>query len=180
MKGYRQELRELNPKFKNIEQICEDNWIRELDNKGYRSYKYNNYNSFLYSATSENILISDEENGDKIICYKIVFTTIGKRRGLLDPKLLFYTADYLGTSSDVDIEFFSDFFVNTLEDLDYIDCHGSKCRRSINPRDNSIWCTACYGELEDSAYLFRKLMYDSIYFNDIPKKSIVIVNKIEI
>lgn len=52
--------------------------------------------------------------------------------------------------------------------LDFIACHGSKCRLGM---DGNVWCTDCFGELD--CHNIRHFLKPKISFSSLPPESIV-------
>lgn len=177
-------------KFNLIKQI-DENWLSKenlhlfKDNgDGIEWSNYRDYNSFLYLYETDEVIVSDK-NGLKKIKYQIVVNIVDKNADFpytfsedeiqmiksgFDPDGEKYREIYLSTY---------DMFVNhslfkiKFSDINYIACHGHKCRRTVGISDG-IWCESCNGEFEmcDLKYL----MYDKISLNDIPKDSLVSIH----
>jgi hypothetical protein len=63
-------------------------------------------------------------------------------------------------------------FNYTPSDLDFIECHGDKCRLS---GENGVWCKSCRMDFE--LYHIDRLMCKNVLFSDIPSSSIIYIEK---
>lgn len=114
----------------------------------------------LSRYASSNSLICSADFNELSHSYKVYFSVSSTHQ---------LTTGYLSG-----IEFLPIFTIDPQE-LKEVNCRGDKCRRSFDP-SSGIWCTACHGDLDDSAYsLIDHLLKPSFKFGKIPESCILYI-----
>lgn len=75
-----------------------------------------------------------------------------------------------------DQPFFKEFFRIHPNQIEFMECNGGKCRRSLDFGDTGIWCRSCHSDLDWVSSL-TEIFRDYIEFNDLPASSILYVHK---
>lgn len=152
--------------------------------------EYDNVGKYLIVDTNATTLIFSGNNQPPVkITYRIVF-------GITDDDFSEYAESTIYDNTvhhphfveDTGIELnldSADFQTDLMQILpsvvDFIECHGHKCRRKARLDDGNIYCLSCYGnpyEADNYSELIG-LMKAKIPFNSINKKSILLLEKKE-
>ena len=156
------EVYKLNPTLTDFNRFCRDYWpdriVDELKFKQSKTAYGDAVISPVFSVYWENLDYINQVP-TSIIKYHIVFAII---------------PDYSGSEYYAS-RFYGNFFVFPLNKLKFTRCTNGKCLRSTMKTNNS-WCRKCYGE----PYIDKMIsdfMYDTMEFKNMPRESIIYIEK---
>lgn len=187
---YYNELLAANPLIE-FEHVYNENEKFPLDKIfGVDPTKYTDELSLLFGAVTSRSLEFSNGKPPRLVKYKIL-VCVAQIEKIVD-HINYPGADnsnYPGLASCYDdryaekeldtnsCNFYDEFFMHNPSDVSIIECHGDKCRRSFHVSDTGVWCTSCHGDLQ-KAYNMAQIMYKNICFSNIPRSSILHIEKV--
>lgn len=142
--------------------------------------QYNSLPSLLFGAKTDPEVECEEGIPKAIVKYKILLTVADfkeeykdkcRGRGLANVS---YRKDSIYFD---ELEFYPQYFLYHPYQVSITGCHGDKCRRDFTVRDTGVWCEDCHGEFY-AGYNLDEVMHEQIDFRDLPKESILHIEKI--
>ncbi|AVG46545.1 hypothetical protein [Acanthamoeba polyphaga mimivirus] len=136
-------------------------------------------NSYIIHTVTTGPVLIFTDGGIKIVEYHILFT-IAHHDGEPIFKLEKNNEEY----NFEKCEFYKCFLKYDPNKIININCRKNKfCKYKHNKYNqlcnNGIWCTSCNGKFNSSVYNLNNLIKDSLYFNEISKKSILSIMEID-
>jgi len=164
------------------------NLVKSIDPEHYTDFT--SVNSLLFKGTSKKFLTFVNKKLVSFDQYTVVFTVgFGYLNGRYFAPIKYCNRcverkknnqEYIGCFyCDVDLDqchFYDRVLMCRPEEVNTIDCHGDKCRNSVDSQSIHCWCTGCHGEFVNASML-NFLMDDSIKFADFPKSSVLKIIK---
>lgn len=166
--SYYDEMISWNATISNFQQLTHNN-LEEL-----LSSEYNNLTSFLYSAESNEFVDFINGKPTLFVKYKLI-VTIGSSNNINDP-IGFVPTIKSGNDIETDFtkcNFYSDYFrIHPLE-IKYLACSDHQCQL----KNIKKWCHNCFGKF-NMTYNLKYVMQNNMKISEIPKNSLLIVEKI--